>query len=122
MLEGDVELVQVRLNLGSLQVLKDQLRRPGLKGQQRRIELLLSILRRGLLNLFVAHDRLDGRVRVVHQELIDGLNRTRLRSALLSSLLVIGGLVTGLSEYLLVNQHHQVFLALRVLIYLRFSE
>ena len=115
------------LYLWRFQMLYDHVRGPGLEGKNSRIELLLVILRGSLLYLFVSHDGLHSRVRVVHQQLINGLYWSgSAGSCFLSWCLLIvscriknlGLLLSSWGEYLLIDQHHQILLALRMLLLL----
>ena len=100
----------MRLDLRRLYALEDLLGGPWHEGQLRLVELRDELLCAILLNFFVSNYGLDGRIRIVHQELINRLD-------LLLSLRLDRGLphgISGLREYLLIDKHHQVLLAARL--------
>ena len=83
---------------------------PWHEGQLRLVELRDELICAILLNFFVSYDGLDCGIRIVHQELVYRLD-------LLLSLRLDGAFphsISSLREYLLVDKHHQVFLAARL--------
>jgi small basic protein len=83
---------------------------PWHEGQLSLVELRDELICAILLNFFVSNDGLDGGIRIVHQKLVyrlDLLLSLRLDWALTHS-------ISGLREHLLIDKHHQVFLAARL--------